>query len=395
MTHRRRPETSLAHAGRDPWNNHGILNPPVYHASTIASRTLADWEARESRRFETYTYGRIGTPTSEAFESAMAESEGGYRAVSVSSGLSAITTALLAFLKGGDHLLMVDTAYGPTRRFCDVMLKRYGVETTYYDPLVGADIAALVRPTTRVIFLESPGSLTFEVQDVPAIAAVARDRGIVTMIDNTWATPLFFRPIEHGVDLSIHAATKYICGHSDVNLGVVIARDHETFLKVKTASSVLGVCAGPDDLYLGARGLRTLAARMARHQENALTVAGWMQSRPEVDRVLYPALPADPGHALWRRDFAGACGLFSAVLRPVSKPALAAMVDGLELFPLGASWGGYESLIMTADPAHTRSATPWTAEGPMLRLHIGLEDPVDLIGDLTAGFERMAAHATV
>ncbi len=393
MATRQRTQTTLTHAGRDPWSNHGILNPPVYHASTIASRTLADWEQREAQRFESYTYGRTGTPTSDAFETAMAEAEGGFRAVSMSSGLAAVTTALSAFLKAGDHLLMVDTVYGPTRRFCDAMLKPFGVETTYYDPTIGESIADLIRPETKVIYLEAPGSLTFEMQDVPAVARLARDRGIVTMIDNTWATPLFFRPIEHGVDLSIQAATKYVCGHSDVNLGVVVARDRETFLRLKTTATYLGNCAGPDDLYLGARGLRTLAVRLAQHQKNAMTVAQWLQTRPEVDRVLFPALPDDPGHAIWQRDFSGASGLFSVLLRPAEREALSAMVDGLALFPIGASWGGYESLLMPANPARYRSATPWTGAGPLVRLHIGLEDPADLIADLAAGFDRLNGRA--
>ncbi len=381
--------TRFAHAGRDPFAHHGILNPPVYHASTIASPTVADWLDRERSGFDRYTYGRIGTPTSDAFEKPIAELEGGAGAVSTSSGLAAITTALMALAQAGDRILVADTVYGPTRRFALQVLARLGVETVFYDPLIGADIDGLIDDRTRAVFLESPGSLTFEMQDVPAIAAAAAARGVTTLIDNTWATPLYFRPIEHGVDYVIHAATKYICGHSDIMLGVVVARTREQFLSLKRTQVMLGQCAGPDDLYQGARGLRTLPARLARHQESGLAVARWLQGRPEVARVLHPALPDDPGHALWQRDFDGASGLFSMILKPVTAEAVAAMVDGLHLFPIGASWGGYESLIMPAFPERVRSATAWAADGPMLRLHIGLEDPGELIADLEAGFERL------
>ena len=376
------------HAGRSPRDHHGIVNPPVYHCSTILFPSLAAFEARDPGR-PRYLYGRTGTPTSEAFETAVAELEDAYGAISLPSGLAAISAALSAFLKAGDELLMVDSVYYPTRRFCDTVLARFGVRTTYYDPCIGAGIADLLTPQTRVIFLESPGSLTFEMQDVPAIVAVARQHGIVTMMDNTWATPLFFKPLRHGVALSIHAATKYMVGHSDAMMGVVACDSEATFRTLRACCTAYGYAAGPDDLYFALRGLRTMAVRLRQHQENALEVARWLTTRPEVDRVLYPALPEHPGHALWARDFSGASGLFSMVLKPVPQDAVAAMVDGLELFPIGASWGGYESLLYPAHPERYRTATTWTAAGPTLRLHIGLEHADDLIADLADGFERL------
>jgi cystathionine beta-lyase len=294
----------------------------------------------------------------------------------------------MAFLKAGDHLLMVDTTYQPTRRFCDTVLAGFGVETTYYDPM--ADVGPLIRPDTRVVFLESPGSLTFEVQDVPAAAAAARAAGAVSMIDNTWSAGLLFRPLEHGVDISIQAATKYIVGHSDVMLGVIITSE-DAFLRTARAASMLGTSAAPDDCYLALRGLRTLSVRLARHQETALRVAQWLQGRPEVARVLHPALPDCPGHAIWKRDFTGSNGLLSIVLQEAPKRAVTAMLDGMKLFGMGYSWGGYESLIIPFDPGRARSATRWPGSGPCLRLHCGLEDAGDLVEDLEAGFERLNA----
>ncbi len=368
MVRKHHQDTVLAHAGRDPDRDRGFVNPPVYHASTILFPSVAAMEEvyrkpLDRQPDDLYRYGRIGTPTSEAFEDAVNALEGGYRAVSLGSGLQAVTVALTAFLKAGDHLLMVDSAYDPTRRFCDRVLGRFGVETTYYDPGIGAGIAALIRDNTRVIYLESPGSLTFEVQDVPAVAAAARARGISTLIDNTWATPLLFKPLALGVDVVIHAATKYIVGHSDAMMGVVVCGDRERYLTVKQTAVLLGASAGPDDLNLALRGLRTLGVRLRRHQENALIVARWLCDRPEVARVMYPALPGDPGHEIWRRDFAGASGLFGIVLKSFPKAAVNAMLDGLELIPMGASWGGYESLIVPTHPASYRTATPWVEAG--------------------------------
>jgi cystathionine beta-lyase len=335
-------------------------------------------------------YGLLGTPTTFALEEAVAAIEGGYRAMLMSSGLAAVTAPLQACLKSGDHVLMVDSVYGPARNFCDKVLTRCGVETTYYDPLIGEGIARLMRPNTRVVYVESPGSLTFEVQDVPAIAAAAHASGTKVLMDNTWASPWLFPSFAHGVDVSIHAATKYIVGHSDVMLGAVITTE-EMYEPVRTMAADIGHCAGPDDVYLALRGLRTLSVRLERHERNALAVARWLQTRPEVARVLYPALPEDPGHALWKRDFLGASGLFGVVLKPASKTAVYALIDALDLFGIGASWGGFESLIQPTTPARIRSATRFASEGPSLRLHIGLEDPQDLIEDLDRGFHALRA----
>lgn len=394
MSKSRRPATVLAHAGRHPRENHGMVNPPVYHSSTVLWPTVAAMDASHAG-FEhgVYSYGRVGTPTSEAFEDAVTALEGGYGTVAVSSGLAAVNVALTAFVKAGDHVLVTDSAYGPTRRYANAVLSRFGVEVEYYDPLIGAGIEALFRGNTRLVYLESPGSLTFEVQDVPTIAAAARARGVLTALDNTWATPLGFDAFGHGVDVTVHAATKYMVGHSDAMMGIVGAREKSVWLKLKSFAVTSGHCAGPDDLYLAQRGLRTMGVRLRQHQENALEIARWLQARPEVARVLYPALPQDPGHALWRRDFTGASGLFAIVLQPASAPQVAAMLDGMELFQMGASWGGYESLILPTHPEKIRTATTWQAEGPGVRLHVGLEDPADLIADLEAGFDRLRAAA--
>jgi cystathionine beta-lyase len=383
-------ETLLVHAGNHPEDNHGIINPPVYHASTVLFPSLERFEQAQKDRTVGVAYGRSGTPTTFALEEAIATLEGGTRALALPSGLAAISATLMSLLSAGDHLLMVDSVYGPVRSLCDRTLARFDIETTYYDPLIGDGIAALIRPNTRLVYLESPGSLTFEVQDVAAIAAAAHAKGALGVVDNTWATPLFFRPIRYGADVVIHAATKYIVGHSDVMLGVVVVREAALYRPIKLSSHALGYCAAPDDCYLALRGLRTLSVRLQRHQENALALARWLRGRPEVARVLYPALPEDPGHALWSRDFTGASGLFSIVLRPCSAAAVAAMIDGMRLFGLGVSWGGYESLILPVRPELSRTASPWAAAGPVLRLHAGLEAVADLIADLEAGFARLA-----
>jgi cysteine-S-conjugate beta-lyase len=379
-----RPNTKLTHAARD-FTEHGMVNPAVYRASTI---TFPDVETLE-KRAQPYVYGRRGTPTSRAFETAVAELEGGYDCRACPSGLAALSTALLAFLDAGDHLLMVDTAYHPTRHFCDTVLPRYGIETTYYDPLIGGRISTLIKPNTRVVFCESPGSQTMEVQDVPAIASAAHDAGAMVMIDNTWSGGHFFKAFEKGVDISIQAATKYIVGHSDVMMGVVTCNEKH-WPRFDEFYGTLGLFAGPDDMYLALRGLRTMDVRMQRHQENARAVAEWLRGRPEVDTVLYPALANAPGHELWKRDFTGASGLFSIVLKPTSKESVSAMLDGMQLFRMGYSWGGFESLVVPFKPH--RTATEWET-GPCLRLHIGLEDPADLIDDLTQGFLRLAAQS--
>ena len=389
-------DTMIVHAGRDPEAHHGIVNPPVYHCSTVLFRSveqlLQTREDRASGAFEGFTYGREGTPTTRALEDAVTALEGGYRAVTTSCGLGAISASLMAFLAAGDHLLIVDSVYGPARHFCEDLLRKFGVNVEFFDPLVGGGIAALLRCNTRVVYLESPCSLTFEVMDVPAIAEAARAAGIVTIMDNTWASPLCFRPLSHGVNVSVHAATKYISGHSDLMLGLAVC-DEAHFVPVKKTASAAGYCGGPDDIYMALRGLRTLCLRMTRHAETALRLARWLQERPEVSRVLYPALPDDPGHSLWRRDFTGASGLFGAVLHPCGEHALAAMLDGMDLFKLGYSWGGYESLVVPTYPATLRSANPWGDAGPSLRLHVGLENADDLIADLERGFARLRAGA--
>ncbi|MFZ4761200.1 MAG: cystathionine beta-lyase [Alphaproteobacteria bacterium] len=383
------PETLLTHAGNAPEKNQGIVNPPVYHASTVIFPSVAYMEEGAKQPYEGVRYGRYGTPTSRAFEDAVAALEGGYRAVVTSSGLNAITTALLAFVKSGDHLLLVDNCYYPTRQFAEKILSGLGVTTSYYPPEVGENIADYIRPNTRMIYLESPGSFSFEMQDVPAITRVAKERGILTMMDNTWATPLFFQPLAHGVDLSIQAATKYIVGHSDAMLGVITAKE-EVFWPLKTIAAILGVCAGPDDVYLGLRGLRSLAARLAMHQQHALTVAEWLSRRSEVVRVIHPARPDHPGYHLWQRDYHGSTGLFAVILDKVfDKEAVTRMVESCRLFGLGYSWGGYESLIMPFFSPPPRDCTPWQQEGTLLRLHVGLEAVTDLLHDLEEGLKHL------
>ena len=385
-------DTLLTRLGRDPARQNRAVNPPVYHASTLAFETVAEFEAAAAGKFDkgTLYYGRYGMPTTFALESAVAELEGGYGAIAMSTGLAAITCALLTFLRAGDHVLVTDSAYEPARHVTDELLGRFGVEASYFDPLIGAGIAELIRPNTRLVYLESPGSVTFEVQDVPAIAAAAHRAGLVVLFDNTWASPLYFKPFAHGVDVSIQAATKYIVGHADAMLGMIVCRE-EHYEALRRTAFHLGHSAAPDDVYLALRGLRTLSLRMARHHKNALEVATWLQNRPEVARVLYPALPGDPGHALWRRDFTGASGLFGVTLGPCPKEAVTAMLDGLELFSLGVSWGGFESLVRPTDVTGIRTAANWEPPGPLLRVHIGLEDPKDLIADLEAGFGRLQA----
>ncbi len=385
--------TRAAHAGRRPHDNHGVVNPPVYHASTILSPTLAAYrEIDATEDADATTYAVHGTPGTFAFEEAVASLEGGFRTRLTGTGLTACTAPLLSYLSAGDHLLMVDTCYGPTRRFCNKMLKRLGVETTYYDPLLGGGIRDLIRPETKVVFAESPGSLTFEVQDIPAIATEAKRRGCTVMLDNTWASPLYFKPFTHGVDVSINAVTKYISGHSDLVMGAVTATE-EAYPQLREGWKQIGLNGAPDDAYLAMRGLRTLAVRMPQHWKNGLRLAEWLAERPEVAEVLYPALPGAPGHDLWRRDFLGAASLFGFILRPGlgSEDELAAFLDGLELYGMGNSWGGFESLLMPKDPR--RSAVRWPrpgrAEGQLMRIHVGLEDADDLIDDLEAGFARM------
>ena len=375
-----KPETRLISEGRMSAEHFGAVNTPVYRASTILYPDLAAIKANS----QPYTYGRRGTPSTRSFEDAISSLEGAAKTVSVTSGIQAIGLAILSVCSAGDHLLMVDSTYEPTRILCDRTLKRFGIETSYYPP--GDNIAAHLKPNTKAVFCESPGSLTFEVQDVPAIVKAAHAHGASVLMDDTWATPLFFQPLKHGVDLSIQAATKYIGGHADVMLGYVSANETHA-ARLHQAHGDLGLYASGDDCFLGLRGLRTLAVRLARHQETGLALARWLKGRPEVARILHPGLEGDPGHALWKRDFSGACGLFGVILRPVPEAAVAAFVDGLQHFGIGYSWGGFESLIV---PAHIRrTASPFAAEGPVLRIHAGLEDAGDLIADLEKGLKRL------
>jgi cystathionine beta-lyase len=379
----KKPETRLVEAGRRPEWTQGLVNPAVWRASTILFDSVAELHAANPPRDGILHYGRNGTPTTWALCEALTELEPGAAATRLyPSGAAAVAGALLAVLNAGDEMLMVDSAYGPTRALCEGLLKRFGVRTVYYDPLIGAGIESLIGEKTRAIFLESPGTHSFEVQDVPAICAVAKARGLVTLIDNTWATPLFFQAIAAGVDLSIVACTKYIGGHADLMLGSVTA-NAAWAPKLDQARRVLGQAGAPDDAWLALRGLRTLALRLQRHQENALKVAHWLKDQPQVARVLHPALPDCPGHEFWVRDYKGASGLFSFVLAGGDAAARDRLIDGLELFGIGYSWGGYESLALPPDM--TRTATDRSFEGPLVRLHIGLEDPDELIADLAAG----------
>ncbi|HXZ50221.1 MAG TPA: cystathionine beta-lyase [Usitatibacter sp.] len=382
--------TRLAQKGRKARSHPGTVNLPVTRASTVTFASLAEMEAAQ-KRFDadeaSPTYGIVNMPLRAAFEELMADLEGGHRAVTLPSGLAAVAVAIMACVKAGDHVLVTDSAYGPTRRFCVQTLARFGVETSFYDPAIGEGIVEKMRPNTRLVYLESPGSLTFEVQDFPAIARAAHERGAAVIHDNTWATGIFFRSFDHGADLVVQAGTKYPAGHSDVLIGSVVANE-AYWPRLRDASRDLGQTASPDDVFLAIRGMRTLDVRLRQHERNALQVAQWLQSRPEVARVLHPALPDDPGHALWRRDFAGSSGLFGVELAPCSPAQVAALLDHLEFFALGYSWGGYESLAVPARLRGARSERPWTG-GPLIRLHIGLEEPSDLIADLERGLERM------
>ena len=381
------PATEVAHLGRDPDRYHGAVNTPVYRASTILFDSVADYEAAQRGEPGRLHYGLHGLPTVTDLQRAFAALEGGHAALAVPSGLTATTLPLLALTGAGDHVLVTDSVYGPTRRFCDKHLSRFGVEVSYYDPLAGSAIERVMRPNTRVVFAESPGSLSFEVQDVPALAAAAHGGGALLLLDNTWATPLNFRAFDHGVDVAVHAGTKYLGGHSDLLIGVIVGSE-AVFPRLHRLWTDMGVTASSDDCFLALRGLRTLAVRLARHQASALRIAAWLRNRPEVAEVVYPALPGAPGHELWKRDFTGASGLFGVVLRPVPKTAVEAMLNGLRWFKLGVSWGGFESLILPIDHA-ARSATRWAPAGPYLRLHVGLEDPDDLIADLAEGLARL------
>ena len=379
--------TRMVLAGRNPDEQFGFVNTPIYRGSTVLKPTVKELNSRQSARF---VYGTHGSPTTEALEVAWTELAGAAGTVLVPSGLAAVTIAFMSCLKAGDHFLVPDSVYRPARQFCDGVLKRMGVETTYYDPLIGAGIADLMRPNTAAIHTEAPGSQTFEMQDIPAIAAVAHAKGAVVLMDNTWATPFLFPPHARGVDIAIEAGTKYLGGHSDILLGMISANERcikalrETFL-------AFGACPSPEDVWLGLRGLRTMELRLREQEKKALDMARWLQVRPEVLKVLHPALPEDPGHAIWKRDFLGSSSLFSVVLKPAPAEAVEALLNGLALFGMGFSWGGYESLAVPFDCTAYRTATRFDPGGPCIRLQIGLEANDDLKADLAAGFERLRA----
>lgn len=385
-------DTRLTTAGRDAAANFGIVNPPVYHASTVTFPTVQALKEGEKNKFEQVYYGRFGTPTTFAFEAAVADLEGAKHCVALPSGMAAIAVSLMAVLHAGDHVLITDSAYYPTIKFADGFLKKFGVEATYYDPMTGAGIADLIRPNTKAVFTEAPGSLTFEVQDIPAIAKAAHDAGALVIMDNTWSAGYFYKPFDHGVDISVQAATKYLVGHSDAMLGAVTTNDESLWQHMKITQVGLGYSTGPDDCYLGVRGMRSLAARLKRHEATALDLAHWLVGQPEVEVVLHPALPDCPGHDIFKRDFTGSSGLFGIVLKDgYSDADVARMLDGMELFAMGFSWGGFESLIIPSDVKALRSAYTWPYAGKMLRLHAGLEDADDLKADLQAGLKRLSS----
>lgn len=384
--------TQLIHSGRPATSVEGTVNHPVHRASTILSPSVDNYLARfdGTKRYDGITYGANGTANARALAEVVNGYERGAGSIISSSGLSAVTLTLAAFVKAGDHILVTDSVYGPARKFCDQTLARFGVETTYYEPSIGADIATLMRPNTRLVYTEAPGSLTFEMQDIPAIAAVAKAHGALVAMDNTWATPMYFRPLEHGVDISIQAGTKYFAGHSDLIIGMVTCATDALYQQLADHRMNHGDVASPDDCFMALRGMRSLSARLPRQAESAMVVATWLQSQAQVARVLFPALPEDPGHTLWKRDFDGASSLFGLILHAQDLPATARFVDDLELFQIGSSWGGYESLVaLNIGTNLGRSAQQWTECQYLLRLHIGLEDPADLIADLSAGLARI------
>ena len=384
-------DTKLVHLGRGPSSFEGTVNLPVYRASTILSADMDSYIHRfdDEKNLTDITYGARGTQNSRALGEAIADLEGGHGTIVTTSGLSAISVTLGALVSAGDHILISDSVYGPTRTFCNQVLSRYGVTTEYYSPDIGDAIAELIQKNTRLVLMEAPGSLTFEMQDIPGITRAAKEKGVLTVMDNTWATPVFFRPLEHGVDISIQAGTKYIAGHSDLVIGMVTSSSEATHRMLVSQAHNLGDAASPDDCFLALRGLRTLSVRLYRQQESTLKVATWLADQPQVYRVLYPALADDPGHALWKRDFKGASSLFGLAMHSEDETAVKAMADSLEYFQIGSSWGGYESLIAFNHMPVARERVSWTEKPFMLRVHIGLEDPEDLIADLAQGLARI------
>ncbi|CDT87526.1 cystathionine beta-lyase [Vibrio gigantis] len=386
--------TKLITAGRDKkWTN-GVVNPPVQRASTVVFNSVEEKrKATINRANKTLFYGRRGTNTHFAFQDAMVEVEGGAGCALYPCGTAAISNAILSFVETGDHILMVDTCYEPTRDFCDTIMKKMGVETTYYEPTIGEGIQDLIKPNTKVLFTESPGSVTMEVQDIPTLARIAHEHDIIVMLDNTWAAGVNFSPFDFGVDISIQAATKYIVGHSDVMLGTAVANE-KCWDQLREQSYLMGQCVSPDDAYLGLRGIRTLDVRLRQHAESSLKVAKWLETRPEVDHVRHPALESCPGHEFFKRDFTGGNGLFSFVLKNSNTKATTALLDGMTHFSMGYSWGGFESLILANEPNSfdsLRTVANPNFEGTLIRVHIGLEDVDDLIADLEAGLERYNA----
>lgn len=375
--------------GRAPEDHHGVVNTPVYRASTVLHPTVEAFEQRhDPTNKHRVVYGLLGTPSTFDLEEVVTDMEGGYDAVLLPSGLAAITTALTTFLSPGDHLLIADTVYWPNRMFCDEHLKRLQVEVEYYDPTLGAGIETHIKANTKVIFLESPGSLTFEVQDIPAITAVAKRHNVVTILDNTWATPAFLKSFSLGIDVSIHAATKYLSGHSDIMMGIIISAEHVA-ADVRRNHRLFGQTASPDDAYTTLRSVRTLATRLKAHEAAGMALAQWLSARDEVERVLHPGLPGHPGHGFFKRDYLGASGLFGIILKPHPRERMIDMVNGMRLFGIGASWGGYESLMIPSYPERYRTATAWDSPGQVLRIHAGLEDLEDLLADLDAGLARL------
>ena len=382
-------ETLLATLGSSPDDHHGVVNLPIYRASTILFPTYDAFMAADNGSWPTPIYGRYGTPSTMALEEALAEVDNAEKAIVTSSGLAAIVVVLLAYLRAGDHVLIPDNVYGSTRRFCDMELNRLGVAVEYYDPLIGASIDGIIKENTRMVFVETPGSLSFEMQDIPAIAKAAHAKGVLVVSDSTWGASLYFRAFEKGVDINIQSATKYISGHSDLVMGVITCNG-EHYKRLAQTYKNLGMTPSGDNCFLALRGLRSLAVRLSRHYENAMKVATWLATRPEVHTVLYPALPGAPGHDIWKRDFLGASSLFGVVLHEGDDRKIAALCDGLELFGMGYSWGGYESLLVPVQIVKSRTATQWKYPGTLLRLHIGLEDVDDIIADLEAGLKRLA-----